>query len=107
MALTGYAAGGWTADTMIVTETETATAPPVTRTVVVTRTVRAARDTTRTQVSRSADSDNSGRSEYHNYARGLVSPLMDQQFDNDATLMEIILDAEKAEPDRRRADETG
>ncbi len=41
------------------------------------------------------------------YARGLVSPLMDQQFDNDATLMEIILDAERAEPDRRRADETG
>jgi hypothetical protein len=39
------------------------------------------------------------------YARGLTSPLMDSQFDNDETLREIILGAEQAEFDRRAAAE--
>jgi NAD(P)-dependent dehydrogenase (short-subunit alcohol dehydrogenase family) len=38
------------------------------------------------------------------YARGVTSPLMDSQFDNDETLREIILGAEQAEFDRRAAD---
>jgi NAD(P)-dependent dehydrogenase (short-subunit alcohol dehydrogenase family) len=38
------------------------------------------------------------------YARGLTSPLMDSQFDNDETLREIILGAEQAEFDRRAGD---
>ncbi len=33
------------------------------------------------------------------FARGLTAPLMDQQFDNDPSLMEIILDAERADRD--------
>lgn len=72
IALSGYAIGMENRDTLIVTETETATvtAPPMT--VEVTRTVRADRDTKRTQVSRPVDVDNKGGSKYHNYARRLV-----------------------------------
>ena len=37
------------------------------------------------------------------FARGLTSPLMDSQFDSDSNLKEIVLDAEQAEFDRRKA----